>query len=169
MRRRLAPARCARIRCDRGLRRTGDGRPHGHRAAGHGHRGALMAGMAAPDPHVRRAWRGPHRLHRRFRACPPLRGEARGGGDRRLPGSACRDGAHHDARARRLGYERRCGRGRDRSRALRHLHRRRRRLHHGPADRAQGEAARSRGFRGNAGNGVARCQGAPGAAPSKSP
>ena len=51
----------------------------------------------------------------------------------------------------------------DRRRALRHLHRRRRRLHDRPAHRAEGAAARQGLLRGDAGDGLARRQGPAGA------
>ena len=68
-----------------------------------------------------------------------------------------------DARARRLGHVRGRARRRDFGRPLRHLYRRRRRLHLRSADRAEGAAARQGGVRGNAGDGLARRQGAAGA------
>ena len=45
-----AALRRARIRRGRRLRRAGDLRPAGHRAAGHGRQGPLLAGLADPDP-----------------------------------------------------------------------------------------------------------------------
>ena len=51
----------------------------------------------------------------------------------------------------------------DQGRPLRHLYRRRRRLHHRPARRAEGAAPRQGRVRGNAGTGLARRQGAAGA------
>ena len=71
--------------------------------------------------------------------------------------------AHRDARPRRLGYQRGGDRGGDPCRALRHLYRRRWRLYDRPAHRAEGAAPRARLLRGDAGDGLARRQGAAGA------
>ena len=88
-------------------------RPAGDRAAVDGHRRALLAGLADPDPDRQRPWRGAHRRHRRIRADRALRdGPGRRG--RRLPGH--RPGQpDRDARPRRLGHQR----GGDRGRASR--------------------------------------------------
>ena len=60
--------------------------------------------------------------------------ERKGGRRHRgLPGHAQGDRPHHHARARRLGHLGGRDRGRDQGRPLRHLHRRRRRLHDRPA------------------------------------
>ena len=89
-------------------------------------------------------------------------GAGPGGGDRRLPGH--RPGQpHRDARPRRLRHQRGRDRRGGRRRPLRHLHRRRRRLHHRPAHRAEGAAAAEGLLRGDAGDGLARRQGAAGA------
>ena len=69
------------------------------------------------------------------------RGAARG--HRRLPGDRPGRPDHH-ARPRRLGHLRGRLRRGARGRALRHLHRRRRGLHHRPADHPQGAQARAR-------------------------
>ena len=87
----------------------------------------------------------------------------RGRGGRGLPGPAWRDEPGDDARARRLGHLGGGARRGDPRRPLRHLHRRRRRLHDRPAHRGEGAQARQDLVRGNARNGVARRQGAAGA------
>ena len=120
------------------------------------------AGMADSARHRRRAWLGPHRRHRRSAAYRGLRG-GRDRRRRRLSGRAQGHQPRDDARARRLGHVRRRARGGDLGRPLRHLYRRRRRLHVRPARRAEGAPARQGGVRGNAGNGLARRQGAAGA------
>ena len=78
-------------------------------------------------------------------------------------GHAQANGPHHDARARRLRHQRRGRRGGDRGRALRYLHRRRRRLHDGPARGLQGAPHGPNRLRGDARDGVARGQGHAGA------
>ena len=65
-----------------------------------------------------------------------------------------------DARPRRIRHLGGGDRRRDQGRPLRHLHRRRRGLHHRPADRAQGAQARPSHLRGNARTGRGRRQGA---------
>ncbi len=74
-------------------------------AAGNGHPGALLAGLAGAGAHRRRARRGTHRRDRCDRA-QEAHGAGPGGGDGRLPGHRPRQ-AHHHAGARRLGHQRR--------------------------------------------------------------
>ena len=162
-----AELRLRRIRRGRRLGRTGHRGPAGDRAQGHGPRGALLAGLADPAHHRRRAWRGAHRRHRRQEDRRGLRARP-DRGRRRLSGRACADRPGDDAGARRLRH---LGGGARRGapcRPLRHLHRRRRRLHHRSARRAQGAPARQGVVRGNARNGLARRQGACRCARSKS-
>ena len=64
-------------------------------------------------------------------------------GGRRLPGRRHRQPRHH-ARPRRVGHLGRGAGRRAEGRPLRHLHRRRRRLHHRPAHRAAGAASSTR-------------------------
>ncbi len=66
-------------------------------------------------------------------------------------------------RPRRLRHHRGCHCRGGRGRPLRYLHRRRRGLHHRPADRIAGAAAAEGLLRGDARDGLARRQGAPGA------
>ena len=66
----VAAARRPRIRRRGRDRRAGDHRPAGDRAAGDRRRGALLAGLADPDPHRRRARQGAHRRHRGRRPDP---------------------------------------------------------------------------------------------------
>ena len=111
--------------------------PAGHRAAGDGRHGALLAGLADPDPdrRTRTARRAsPTSTARRLIAAASAQGAGRG--HRRLPGHRAATRPHHHARPRRLGHQRGRDRRGARGRALRHLHRRRRRLHHRPAHRA---------------------------------
>ena len=123
-------------------RRAGHRRPAGDRAADHRRDGALLAGLAGPDPHRRRPRQGAHR--RRSTGREPARRDAQG----RSPviagfqGIAPRRPHHHPGprRLRHLGGGARRG---AEGRALRHLHRRRRRLHHRPAHRRQGPQARA--------------------------
>ena len=77
----------------------------------------------------------------------------------RLPGRHRRR-PHHHARPRRLRYVGGRARRRAEGRSLRHLHRRRRRLHHRSAHRREGAQAREDLLRRDAGDGVARRQGA---------
>ncbi|CAA9360319.1 MAG: Aspartokinase, partial [uncultured Microvirga sp.] len=159
----VGPVRPARIRCRGRGRRAGDLGAARHRAAGCGPAGALLAGLADPDPDLRPPRLvGPHHGHRRHEPVQRLQGWG-GRGDRRLPGHPPRDRAHHDARARRLGHQRGGDRGGDPGRALRHLHGRGRRLHDRPPHRRQGAPPRPRLVRGDAGDGLARRQGAAGA------
>jgi aspartate kinase len=72
------------------------------------------------------------------------------------------DNRDRDARPRRLRHQRRGHRRGRQGRPLRYLHRCRRRLHDRSAHRAEGEAAGEGLLRGNAGNGLARRQGAAG-------
>ena len=67
---------------------------------------------------------------------------------------------HHHARPRRVGHLGGRDRGGGQGRPLRHLHRRRRGLHHRPAHRRQGAQAQVRHLRGNARTGLGRGQGA---------
>ena len=134
------PARCARIRCRRRLRRAGDGGADGAGTAGPGSRRAVLARLANSDPHRRHARQGAHRGDRDRRDRAPLGcGASRRG--RGLPGDrAARP--DHDARARRVGY---VGRGvgrRAEGRSLRYLHRCRRGLHDRSADRCESAQAR---------------------------
>ena len=155
----LAPARCARVRRHRRHRRAGYGRAAGHRPAVHGHPGPLLAGLADSHHHQQRSWRGAHQGHSR-RQDPRPPGAGRGGGDHRLPGHRARAQPHLHARPRRLRHQRRRHRRRRQGRSLRHLHRRRRRLHHRPAHRAESPPACQGLLRGDAGDGLARLQGA---------
>ena len=70
------------------------------------------------------------------------------------------DGRARDTGARRVGHLGGRDRRRREGRPLRHLHRRRRRLYHRPADRAAGAQARPGHVRGNARAGRGRRQGA---------
>ena len=79
-------------------------------------------------------------------------------GRRRLPGHGA-GAAGHDARPRRFGHLGGGAGGRAAGRSLRHLHGRRRRLHHRSAHRRQGAQARPHHLRGDAGDGIARGQG----------
>ena len=135
-------ARCARIRHRGRVRRAGDRRAAADRAAGDGHRCALLAGLADPDPHRQFAWRG---------ADPEIDGSDadrrgwRGPGGGRSPGSR---GSARTTGSRRSGaadpIPARWRSPRRQGRSLRHLHRRRRGLYHRPAHRAEGAAARRR-------------------------
>ena len=89
------------------------------------------------NAHAVRAHRG-HQRRRTDQALPRAQGGRR---HRRLPGRAQGDRPHHHARARRLRHVGGRDRGGDPGRPLRHLHRRRRRLHHRPARRAARAAA----------------------------
>ena len=91
-----------------------------------------------------RARLGPHqRASTASEIRAPLRG-GRGRRHHRLPGHRARAPPHRNIGPRRLRYERgRHGR-RTQGRCMRHLHRRRRRLHHRPAHRAEGAAAARR-------------------------
>ena len=154
----VAAARRARIRHRGGDRRAGHHRPAGDRAAGDRRRGALLAGLADPDPHRQRPRQGAHRRHRGRRTDPP-HADRPGRRGVRLPGHRHRQPRHH-ARPRRLRHLGGGAGGRAARRPLRHLHRRRRRLHHRPAHRAEGAQARAHQLRGNAGAGLGRRQGA---------
>ena len=159
-----APLRFQGIRRGRRLGRAGHVRAPRPRAPGDGPAGPVLAGLADPDPDLRRAWLGPHRRRSTARgSCAGLRRAPRGRRGVRLPGPAPADRPHHHARARRLGHQRRGARGGDRGGALRHLHGRRRRLHDRPAHRPQGAPARPGLLRGDARDGLARRQGAAGA------
>ena len=156
------PARRARIRRRRVGRRAGDGRAARHRAAGAV--GSTRApGSAGRFPICTDSAHGVARITD-IRADKLLRaaGAGPGGGDRRLPGRRAGQ-SHRHARARRLRYQRRRDRRRDRRGALRHLYRRRRCLYDRPAHRSDRATAREGGVRGDAGNGVARLEGAAGA------
>ena len=92
-------------------------------------------------------------IKRRFAA-------GRGRRHHRLPGHRARAQPHRNIGPRRLRYERGRHGHRTQGRCVRHLHRRRRRLHHRPAHRAEGAAAAEGLLRGDAGDGLARLQGA---------
>ena len=158
----LAAPRRARIRHGRRLRRAGDLGAARDRAAGHRRQCPLVAGLADPDPHRHRAWRGAHRRDRRRRADRAARAQGQVavvagfqgiGPDNRIA-TLGRGGSDTSAVAHRRRHQ---------GRPLRHLHRRRRRLHHRSAHRAEGAAAVTRLLRGDAGDGLARRQGAAGA------
>ena len=134
-----------------------------YRAGRHGRQRALLAGLAIADPDRQRAWRGAHSGNQRRRADPPLQGDEPGRGHRRLPGPAQADRTHHHARPRRLRHLGGGDRRRHSSRALRHLYRRRRRLHHRPARGAEGAPHGQDRLRGNARARFARRQGHAGA------
>ena len=138
----VAAARRARIRHGGGDRRAGHHRPAGHRAAGDRRRGALLAGLADPDPHRQRPRQGAHRRHR-GRRTDPAHADRPGRRGVRLPGHRHRQPRHH-AGPRRVGHLGRGTGGRAARRPLRHLHRCRWRLHDRSAHRAAG-AASSRG------------------------
>ena len=105
------PARCARIRCRRRLRRAGDRRADGDGAAGHRHRRALLARLAGAAEDRRRPRQGPHRRHRygrssnaaasraRWRSSPGSRGSGRATASRRSAAAG---------RIRRRWHWRRC-------------------------------------------------------------
>ena len=93
----------------------------------------------------------------------PFRGSQGSRRHCRLPGHQPADQPNHHARARRLGHLGGGDRGRDPRRPLRHLYRRRWRLHHRPARGSQGAAARQDRLRGHAGTGLAGRQGPAGA------
>ena len=131
-----AAARRARVRRRRRHRRAGDGGAARHRAAGHGHQGALLAGLADSDHHRRRARLGAHHRHRRRRDCAGASTRARSRSITGFQGIEPGAQPHRHAGPRRLGHSRRRHRRRDQGRPLRHLHRRRRRLHHRSAHRA---------------------------------
>ena len=156
------PLRQCRIRRRRRLGRTGDGGAAGAGAQGYGAQGALLGRVADSAHHRRRAWLGAHRRDRRNAAHRGVRG-GRDRGRRRLSGPPQGHGPGDDARAGRLGHVGGGARRGDLGRPLRHLHRRRRRLHVRPAHRAEGAPARQGVVRGNAGNGFARGQGPAGA------
>ena len=101
-----APLRPARIRRRRRLGRAGDLRAAGHRAAGDGRPGPLLAGLADPDPDLGRARLGPHRRHRRRERSREGFAARRGRGGLGLPGRPQGQRPHHDARPRRLGHQR---------------------------------------------------------------
>ena len=85
----------------------------------------------------------------------------RGRRHHRIPGHrAQRREPRLDAGARRLGHERGRRRGRAQGGRLRHLYRRRRRLHDRPAHRRQGPPPAEGLLRGNARNGVLGLEGA---------
>ncbi len=71
------PARRARIRRRRRLRRAGDRRADGAGAAGARRQCALLARLADPDPHRRRARQGADRVDRHRRDRAPLRARGR--------------------------------------------------------------------------------------------
>ena len=119
-------------------------------------RGRSWAGRPASAPTGPRQGRILE-IDRRAGARLPRRGRGRGGG--RLPGHEPRRPGDH-AGPRRLGHLGGGAGGGARRRALRHLHRRRRRLHHRSQDRRQGAQARPHHLRGDAGDGLARGQGA---------
>ena len=138
--------------------------PARDRARRHGRQRALLAGLAVADPHL--ATRTPPRASRTINGAELIKRFKRAQGGRRhrrLPGRAQGHRPHHHARARRLRHLGGRDRGRDPGRPLRHLHRRRRRLHHRPARGAARAAARQDRVRGNAGARLARRQGAAGA------
>ena len=99
-------------------------------------------GLAIADPHRRRLRQGADRGHR-HRGARRVAGRRRGRGDPGVPGAGRRRPRHH-ARPRRVGHVGGRGGGGDEGRPLRHLHRRRRRLHHRPAHRAAGAQAASK-------------------------
>ncbi len=129
----------------------------------HRHPGPLLAGLADPDQDLRRPRLGADSRDRRHRDHQPFQGPQGSRRHRRLPGHQSADQPNHHARARRLGHLGGGDRGRDPCRPLRHLYRRRRRLHHRPARGSEGAAARQDRVRGHAGTGLAGRQGAAGA------
>ena len=155
----LGAARCARVRRGGRHRRAGHRRAARHRAAVAGRPGPLVAGLADPDRHRQRARRGAHPRHsRRQDPRPPRPG--RGGRDRRLPGHRAGAQPHLHPGPGRLGHQRGGHRRGGEGRPVRHLHRRRRRLHHRPAHRPQGAPAAEGLLRGDAGDGLAGLEGA---------
>ena len=152
------PARSARVRRRRGDRRAGHDRPAGDGAAAGGREGALLGVVADPDPHRRRPRQGAHRRHRHRRDGAD-HGGGRGADRAGLPGPLARR-PHHDARPRRLGHLGGGAGGGAQGRSLRHLHRRRRRLHDRSADRREGAEDRPGDLRGDARNGLAGLEGA---------
>ena len=122
-----------------------------------GRAGRSRSGPATPTPR-RGSWRSTAaRSINRFKERKEV------AVDRRLPGHQPADQPNHHARPRRLRHLGGGDRRRDPCRPLRHLHRRRRRLHHRPARRAEGAPARQDRVRGHAGTGVPGRQGAAGA------
>ena len=128
----------------------------------HRHPGPLLAGLADPDQDQRRPRLGADSRDRRHRDHPPFQGPQGSRRHRRLPGYQSADQPNHHARARRFGHLGGGDRGRHSCRPLRHLYRRRRRLHHRPARGSEGAPARQDRLRGHAGTGVAGRQGAAG-------
>ncbi len=99
-----------------------------------------------------------HRRHPRPDPDRPGRGSHRAG--RRIPGRQPGHQGHHHPRPRRLGHHRRRAGRRAERRRLRDLHRRGRRLHRRPADRAGRREAGHHHLRGDARDGRGRRQGA---------
>ena len=160
---RLVPAtrpapRRPRIRLRCRDRRAGHRRPAGDRAAGARPRRPVLARLAGARVHRRRPRPRPHRADRR-RPHPGGDGPGPGRRARGLPGR--RTGrTHHHARPRRLRHLGGGAGSRTPRRSVRHLHRRRWRLHHRSAYRPASEAPRQDRLRGNARAGFGGCQGA---------
>ena len=119
-------------------------------------------GWQIPIQDQRRPRLGADSRDRRHRADQPLQGAQGSRRDRRLPGHQSADRPNHHARARRFRHLGGGDRGRHSCRPLRHLYRRRRRLHHRPARGSEGAPARQDRVRGHAGTGLAGRQGAAG-------
>ena len=154
----VAAARRAGIRHRRRHRRAGDERAARHRAPGRAasRRGPGRAGRCRSGPTARTARRGWRRSMARSWS---RRMERRpGAGGRRLPGHRAARARDHPG-ARRVGPVGGGAGGGGQGRPLRHLHGRRRRLHHRPAHRAAGAEARAHLLRGNAGTRLGGRQG----------
>ena len=123
----------------------------------HGREGALLDVVADPDPHRRGPRQGAHRRHR-DRRHGTRHGGGRGADRAGLPGPVA-GWPRDDAGPRRLRHLGGGAGGGAQGRPLRHLHRRRRRLHDRSPDRREGAQDRPGDLRGDARDGVAGLQG----------